>query len=361
LLSVLAAAAWLLRPSTGRLDREFLVFGSSAELSLRGDSPDALRDAADAIERRLAELHRDWHPWQESALMALNRGLARGDRVPVPGSLLRLIATSAPLVQQSGGRFDPAAGGLISLWGFHADTWPARGPAPPPAALDAWLAQRPRLEDLSIVGDTVRSDNPAVQLDFNAIAEGAAIEDAFDILRQHAVSHALIDLGGDVGALGDAGGRPWRVALRDPRGGALGFVELGDGEVLFASGGYHKFRETVGVRLPHVVDPRTARPVVGTSATAVLHRSPTRADAAATALMVAGPAEWQQVSASMGLGCVLVLADDDTLYLSRAMHARLQLLRQPARVQAVVIGDDSGCVLDAEQDPQRRRERRATP
>ena len=325
------------------LNREFVLFGSSAELTLRGDNQHQLAAAADQVERLLAAHHRDWHPWQESALTAVNRAIASGEPVLVPPTIARLLAQSRPLVEASSGMFDPGAGGLIALWGFHTSQWPAQGRVPDATTVLRLAATHPSLRDVVVDDSVLRSSNPKVQLDFNAIAEGVAMEDAVRILREHGVGHALLDLGGDIGALGHADGHPWKVALRDPRGGVLGWVELADGEVLFASGNYSKFRDAGGIRRPHIVDPRTGNPVSGIAASVVLDDRPPRADAAATALMVANREQWLALALRMDLVCVAVLTDDDTLRMTHAMQQRLVLLRQPARIEVAVATPRSRC------------------
>lgn len=331
---MLLAAVVGCSPDAATLQREFLVFGSSAELSVRGAEPPAMATAADAIERLLAEYDRDWHPWRDSALVELNRALAAGHAHRTLESIGLLIEQSRPLVERSGGMFDPAAGGLIRAWGFHASEWPPTAAADE-RAISAWRATPPRFEDLRIDGLLVSASNRLLQLDFNAIAEGVAAGQAVRSLREHGIDHALFDLGGDVIAIGDAGGRPWRVALRDPRGNALGWVELADGEALFASGSYAKYREDDGRRRPHVLDPRSGEPVAGSAASAVLASDPVLADAAATALMVGGAAGFDTLLAGMQLHCALLLGDDDVLHISSALAQRLTLLRQPARVRVV--------------------------
>ena len=325
-LLVVAAAlgALLLRGrGPGGVSRELFVFGSLSTIEVV--APRARADAAlDAIERRLALRHREWHPWEPSALTALNDALARGEAHRVPRSIVALVEASRPLVAASGGRFDPGAGGLVALWGFHTSEYPVRTPAPGDAAIARWRAARPSLAEVVVVGGgALHSPNPYVRLDFNAVAEGMATREIAALLRAHGIGDALVALGGDVHALGTRGERAWRVALRDPDGGALGVVELGDGESLYASGGYQRYREGSGGRLPHVLDPRTGRPAEGALATAVLARDPVLADAAATALLVAGPAEWREVAARMGIACALLVDDAGTVHATRALAARV--------------------------------------
>lgn len=340
-----------------------LVFGSPAEFDLRGADPDASRAAIAAIARRMALREREWHAWQDSDLTRINAALAAGRSVRAPDSIVHAVQRALPLVQASDGLFDPAIGGLIALWGFHRSEFPIREPPPDDAAIAAWLARRPRLTELRLDGDRLGSDNPALQLDLNAIAEGLAQEEIAAILAAHGIGNALVVLGGDVLALGVADSRPWRVGIRDPRGGILAVVELAGREALFSSGGYQRYRQSAdGSRWPHLLDPREGRPARASAATAVLDADPVRADAAATALFVAGPAGFAELTARMHLPCALLLDAEDRLWLTSAMARRLRLLRQPDS-QAPPLPRGADCLSDtaapaaagAPQSPGRNR------
>jgi len=301
--------------------REPYVFGSLARIELVAP-PARARAVLDDVERTLDVMHRDWHPWEPSALTALNAALAEGRPHRTPPTLLALIAAARPHVAASDGRFDPAVGGLVALWGFHTSDWPITSPEPDAAAIERWRAARPRLDDVHVAGELVSSGNRAVQLDFNAIAEGMATRTIVATLAAHEVRAALIALGGDVHALGARGARGWNVAVRDPDRGALATVVLADGESLYASGGYGRYREGAAGRLPHLLDPRTGHPARGLVASAVLVRDPVLADAAATALVVAGPREWHEVAARMGIACALVVDEAGVVHATRAFAAR---------------------------------------
>lgn len=338
-----AAVAWVIAallaacggpPPPQRLD--WLLFGSPASLEIRGMDPAAAKHAAQAVAAGLAPLHHAWHPWEDGELARLNRALASGETVALTPLLAGPLQQAAELHARSGGLFDPALGGLVRLWGFHSSDFPVRTPPPDAAVLAAWRADPPRLADLELLpGGRARSRHPRLQLDLNALAEGLAAARAGRQLQELGVRHALLTLGGDVFALGRAGDRPWQVGVRDPHGDALAGIALSGPEALFSSGNYHKYREEDGVRWPHVLDPRTARPATGTAATAVLHPDPILADATATALLIAGPDGFADLVRQMRTPCALLLTDDDTLVLTRPMHARLMLLRTPERIRVI--------------------------
>lgn len=316
------------------VQRETLfVFGSESTIDLVDVDPEKRRQVLAQISEELNRMHRDWHPWEPGALTGLNAALSRGERPLLPDSIRELIVRSRPIAMRSDGLFNPAVGRLIGLWGFHGSEFPVTSPPPDEAALQAWRQRVPTLFDLIFDGDAVFSRNPALQLDFAAIVEGVAAERISLLLRAAGIGHALITLGGDVHALGSVGRRPWRVGIRDPFGtpeAVLATVELHDGESLFTSGNYTRFREAPdGARWPHVVDPRSGLPVRGVAAVSVLHPDPLLADAAATALMVGGPARFAELLNRLGIRCAMLLTEQNELMMTASMHERLTLQRQP--------------------------------
>jgi thiamine biosynthesis lipoprotein len=78
----------------------------------------------------------------------------------------------------------------------------------------------------------------------------------------HGVHDALINIGGNVMALGSKNGQRWRVGIQHPRQpGPLATVELDDSEAIGTSGDYQRYFEVDGKRYSHLLDPRSGRPV----------------------------------------------------------------------------------------------------
>ncbi len=197
---------------------------------------------------RFDELHRTLHAWQPSDLSRLNTALARGERAPVTPELAAMLRDAQALSIQSNDLFNPAIGGLIALWGFHADAPQSR--VPDAAAIAEWVNKQPRMADLAIENGAASSANPAVQLDLGGYAKGRALDDAVAILKTHGVKNALVNIGGNVIALGAHGDRPWRVGIQHPRQpGTLATLDLHDGEAVGTSGDYQRYFEIGGKTL----------------------------------------------------------------------------------------------------------------
>lgn len=317
------------------LRESLLVFGGPAQITVYDAAAADARAAVADIAARLSLREREWHAWRDSDLTRINAAFAAGEAAAAPASVRTLLQRSRVLVPATMGLYDPTIGGLVRLWGFHTGDFPLRTPPPADAEIEAWLAASPSIADIHIDGERVHSDDPAAQLDFGAIAEGAAAAEAADILLGRGIDDALVSIGGDLYALGRAGDRDWQLAIRDAHGaaadGLLARVPLRDREALFSSGNYEKYRPSPGgERWPHVLDPRTGRPARGAAAASVLHPDPLLADVAATALMIGGAESFDALVQSLGLGCAMLQTADDTVRVTRPLAARWSLLRQPA-------------------------------
>lgn len=300
----------------------FYVFGTLVDVTLRGVPEAKAESAFAALGEDFQRMHRDWHPWQPGALTRLNTGLAKGECTPAPASIRTLIRRSTALERATDGLFNPAIGGLIELWGFHTSEFPIEGPPPGEAAIENLLAQRPSMADLEIRRDCVASRNPAVRLDFSGIAKGYAVDLALSRLREMGVPAALVNAGGDLRAYGGEQS-DWRVGIRAPDGGVLATLLIRGDRAVFTSGVDQRYREDATKRYPHIIDPRTGYPVDHVASASVVADRGILADAAATALVVAGPGQWSAVAAALGMDEVLMVLSDGSLEMTPAMAERL--------------------------------------
>lgn len=332
------AAVRLWSPSVAELHgAEFHVFGSVAHIQVRSNDARKAVEAFAEIGTLLDHNHNAWHAWRpDSALGRINARLAAGEPADAPADLAGMIRRAQEGYRLSGGVFNAAMGRLIGAWGFHASAYPLKSAAPSDDEVADLVGQSPSMEDISIDADNrVTSRNPNVALDLNGLAEGYAAQQVAELLADRGMDDALISIGGDVLARGEAGRRPWTVGVRAPEGGVLGQVALHDGEALSSSGDYLRYRQTDHGRDGHILDPRHGRPQRKTAAVSVLSDDPVLADMAATALTVAGPEGFEQTARRMGIGCALLVPRDGGLYITPAMRSRLTLLQTPPAIHSV--------------------------
>jgi thiamine biosynthesis lipoprotein len=311
----------------------FLAFGTLVDLTIAGVSREQAEMATTAIEKDFAEMHQAWHAWDPGPLGRVNRLLKTDASFAAPPSVLELIKLGQTLSASSDDLFNPAIGHLIDAWGFHRDD--PEGHRPPDQKLiGKLLQQNPRMSDIEVDGINLRCKNPAVKLDFGAFGKGYGIDLAITHLRQLGIHNAILNAGGDLRAIGSRGDRPWQIAVRDASGsGVLGTIEAGADESFFTSGDYERNFTWEGRRFHHIIDPRTGYPAVGTASITVLHTDAVTADAAATALFVAGPEGWYDLAKRMGIRYVLLIDSEGTLHMNPAMQQRLKLLKDSHNVR----------------------------
>jgi thiamine biosynthesis lipoprotein len=330
-----AALVLLLAACDREAEREhsanLFVFGTVVELKLWGASPEQASRAFAEIQEMFQGMHRDWHAWEPGLLVDINEAFARSEPVTASPDIVEMVRLSQRVEEQSGGCFNPAIGALVALWGFHTSDYPIIGPPPGSADIDAILARRPSSRDIHIDGLQLRSGNPAVQLDFGGIAKGQAVDLAVERLQGLGIRNGIVNTGGDLRAYGRHGDRPWRVAIRKPGGGVIGAVEIAGDEALFTSGNYERFRQDETERYAHILDPRTGWPVADVASATVLADRGALADAAATALIVAGLDGWQAVARSLGLDMVLMVDAAGRVYLTPGMEARVRFSEEVER------------------------------
>ena len=91
------------------------------------------------------------------------------------------------------------------------------------------------------------------------------------------------------------------------------------------SGNYEKYVMMGGERYGHILDPRTGYPADQTQSVTVLYPDASTADAAATALFVAGPNDWHRVAREMGIRYVMLTDNQGRIHMNPAMQARVKL------------------------------------
>ena len=163
-----------------------------------------------------------------------------------------------------------------------------------------------------------------------------ALDRAAGILKSRGIANALINIGGNVMALGSKGGTPWRVGIQHPRQPTpMATLDLRDGEAIGTSGDYQRFFEIDGRRYCHLIDPRTGRPSTGAQAVSVLipagfgdGKAGTWSDVASKPIFIAGD-DWRVLAERLGIDHVLRVGTDGKVELTDAMRARVKLESRP--------------------------------
>jgi thiamine biosynthesis lipoprotein len=323
---------WRSTPDLPVHNERFMAFGTLMDVSIVGVSKELSESAVAQLEKDFAQMHDLWHAWNPGPLGRVNQLIAEGQTFSAPTSVLPLIEIGQQLAEKSDNLFNPAIGQLINEWGFHSDN--PEGNKPPSDELIQKLVKlNPKMSDLHIDGFKLSSSNPAVQLDFGAFGKGFGIDRAIETLREMGINNAIINAGGDLRAIGSRAGTPWRIAIKRPTGtGVLGVIKTETDESIFTSGDYERFYVYKGKRYHHIIDPRSGYPAKGISSVTVIHSDATTADAAATALFVAGLEDWHRIARQMGIRYVLIIDSEGTLHMNPAMQKRIELIESDNKI-----------------------------
>jgi thiamine biosynthesis lipoprotein len=312
-----------------------LSFGTIIDVSLYGvDKPQAAA-AMQALNDDFNYMHVTWHAWRPGALGRTNELLALQAEFSLAPSVLPLIKRSTELYKTSQGLFNPAIGKLIELWGFHSDELPS-GPPPDQAEIQAILDMHPSMDDIEFTDISMQGHNKSMHLDFGGIGKGMAVDIAVEHLREMGIQNAIINMGGDLRAIGSKGGTPWKIGIRHPRKeGIIASLETRGDESVFTSGDYERYFEYKGKRYHHILDPRTGYPAEGVTSVTVIHQEGVVADAAATALFIAGPDQWLGIARGMGVQDVMLIDSAGRIHLTPSMQQRIHF-EEPAPGEILV-------------------------
>jgi FAD:protein FMN transferase len=238
----------------------------------------------------------------------------------MPGPVLELIHVGEQLSSQSEGSYDLTVEPLLNLWGFGPQ---ARNEKVPSAQALAEVRQRVGYRHLRIDGDQLCKD-AAVEVDFNSIAAGYAVDTIAAKLEAMGIHNYLAEATGELKAAGKKlDGSPWRVALEEPRDDqqvAERIIAV-DGYGVSTSGDYRNYFEQDGRRYSHTFDARTGAPVLHTLASVtVIHPSALMADGLSTLLLILGPERGWDYAETHDIGAFFVIRAD-TGFVTRTTQA----------------------------------------
>lgn len=179
-----------------------------------------------------------------------------------------------------------------------------------------------------------------MRLDFGGFAKGYSVGTATQPIEKQSINNFIVNAGDDRCVRGKHGQRPWRIGIRDPRdSGVLASIELTGAACAFTSGDDQRYFKFGDKRYHHKLDPGTGYPAQRTRSATVIDHDPVLADAAATALFVAGPEPWKKIARSMAVNDVLLLDNADVAYVTPDLASQLSCVQKPATVTVVPLGN----------------------
>ena len=236
----------------------FRAMAADHELQVQAATFAQARRAADAAIADVARIEAKYSRYRDDSLVTRINRAAGGAPVAIDAETAALLAYADRCFEQSGGRFDVTSGALRRVWDFRA-----ADPRVPDATALAQARALIGWRDVEWSEQTIRLPRAGMEIDFGGIGKEYAADRMATILREHGIASALVNLGGDVRAVGaQHDGAPWRIGIRHPRdpARAIAGVDVVDAAVA-TSGDYERCIVVDGVRYCHLLDPRTGMPV----------------------------------------------------------------------------------------------------
>jgi FAD:protein FMN transferase len=313
------------------------VFGTLVDISIYGESEDKAHEVTSHLLQDFQRLHHQYHAWQsDSELSKLNQTFAAGKTpVDVSPELLQMLKQAQTLSTQSQGLFNPAIGGLIGTWGFQRDEFTPLEIND--AVIQKLVQANPKMSDIVIKNNTVYSTNVGVKLDLGGYAKGYALDMALAELQKQGVKNALVNIGGNIIALGQHGEKPWRVGIQHPRQPKpMATLDLLSGWAIGTSGDYQRYFERDGKRYCHIIDPRDGYPAQGKQAVTVLLPPSLHAgvlsDVASKPIFLTTPDQQANTARAMGVAQFLVVDEEGSVTISKALNAQIHWLAKPTKI-----------------------------
>jgi FAD:protein FMN transferase len=242
-----AAAGWVLR--------EEVVMGTAIKVELWADDRRAGEAAAGAVIDEMHRIDRAMSPHKaNSELSRINRDAARSP-VVVSEEMFGLLLRAQDFSRLTGGTFDITYAAVGQLYDYRQGLRPSPEALAKARACVGWQGLQ-----LDMAHRSVRFAKEGMRIDLGGFAKGHAVDNAARLLTRRGVRQAWVSAGGDSRVLGDRRGRPWSVAIRDPRRAneVVALLPLEDTSIS-TSGDYERFFDDGAERVHHLIDPSTGQ------------------------------------------------------------------------------------------------------
>jgi len=191
----------------------------------------------------------------------ININNAAGEKpIKISDGTMKVLKEGLKFAGLTVGKMDITIGPLVKLWGIGTDA--AKVPSK-----EEIQAKKALINYKDLILDeknkTAFLKNKGMIIDLGAIAKGYTADEVAEVLKDNGVEHAIINLGGNVFALGkNITGAPWKIGIQDPftqRGEIIGMIEV-DNKSIVTSGIYERYFEKDGKSYHHILSTSTGYP-----------------------------------------------------------------------------------------------------
>lgn len=237
-----------------------------------------------------------------------------------------VIDKSIQYSKLSGGALDATIEPIVKLWGIGTDK--ERVP------LKEEIQEKLKLVNYNDIildskNSTVKLRRTGQAIDLGAIAKGYTADEIKKVLIASKISSALINLGGNVFAVGSkTDGTSWNIGLQNPldtRGQYIGTISVTDKSVV-TSGNYERFFIVNGKRYHHIFDPKTGYPSeAGLISTTIVSDKSIDGDALSTSTYILGLSKGLKLVESIKGVEAIFITSDKKVYVTEGLKNSFNL------------------------------------
>jgi thiamine biosynthesis lipoprotein len=245
---------------------------------------------------------------EDSEISNLNKFAGTKQKVELSMDTKNILAYAMENYKKTEGYFNIGIGNLINLWNVRADN-----PQIPDIKSISAATKNISMDNLVIDKKSAQIKSSGFKIDLGSIGKGYACDEVIKVYKQYGVNSALINMGGNVYALGQkANGKNWMVGVQDPRsktGNYIGILEISD-QAVVTSGDYQRYFIQEGKRYHHILDPYTGQPSeTGIMSVTIVADNALQADLLSTATFLMGLSKGRQLIINEGVEGIFITKD----------------------------------------------------
>lgn len=262
------------------------VFGTTYSVQYAGYESEV--DFQEQFDKLFYIINKSMSTYQANSIISK---INRNEETTIDSHFRKVFEASKEIYKLTNGSFDPTIGVMVNAWDF--------GPDAATIELDQVkvdsLMQLVGLDKVTREDNVINKELSGIQLDFNAIAKGYAVDVIAEFLETQAIENYLVEIGGEVRTKGInmSSEQPWRIGVENPNFDGsqtiMKAITMGD-EAMATSGTYRKFKvDESGNRYAHIIDAKTGYPSkTSLLSISVIAKDCMTADAYATAFKTMG-------------------------------------------------------------------------
>ena len=286
-----------------KVSKTRLAMGTFVSMTLlhgsRDQAQQAMGEAFEEIDRLTREMSRFD---SATAIAQLNK---QGTVKDVSPEVAAVMSRAQEYHRISNGAFDISVQPVVDLFKDSFST--GKGTPPAKSLIDRAL-KLVNAADIRVNGRDIQFRKEGMGITLDGIAKGYIVDRTSRILAAHNISNHLINAGGDIRTMGHKrNGKPWTVAIQDPRKKKAypDIIQLTSGAIA-TSGNYEIYFDREKM-FHHIVNPTTGFSPDSSSSVSVLAHTAMDADALSTTVFVMEPADGIQFIDSLpGTECLIV-------------------------------------------------------